>query len=500
MVAVLSILLAGCGGSEGGDSDSAVTMGFDLEMPGSSGIAFDPVGVDGAYKMLQLAVYDTLLHTNPDGSFSPGLAESVEIIDTKTLEVVLRPDLTFADGAVLDAEALASGLMRNVASESAAFRTEFFTIESVEPIDAVTARIHLSAETAGSVYALMASPEVYLVSPDAVEAKTDLKTRPVGAGPFLVESLEPGVIVRLRKNPDYYAADEIKVEGVDIKHIANASPAEVNGVLGKDIDLQWVKDPAQVAAFRGNDQVDVSLRTDTTYLQILMCKKDSPLEDVRVRRALSTATDRDALNAAVLDGAGAAAWGLWPEDHIFGNAKFTDAYAYDPERAKDLLAEAGYAEGFAIDIFSSAGASQSVAELLQAQWAAVGVQLNLVPTTDVVNDFYVNAKAPMLVAPFGGTSRFFQFYVPGSLSNVCEYDDPELNAIVEDLNRADPKSDESVMLWEQFQDLVVGDVLSISLIWVPTLHVWNKDSVEVEFVDSAFGVTQLDWWSLDVPK
>jgi peptide/nickel transport system substrate-binding protein len=482
------------------DPEGILTTGWDLEAGG--GMTFSPWGISDGRPQLQVYLYGTLLKNLPDGSFGPGLAEGVEVIDTTTLEVVLRPDLVFSDGTALDAEAFAKSFMMNVESENAIMGGMHGTIESVEPIDEVTARIHLSSEVAGRIYDLMVTPATFLVSPTAVEAGVDLDTNPVGAGPFVLESFEPGAIARFRKSPSYYAADEVRLAGVDVKHVADGSPAEINGLLSDDTDFQFIGDPSQAGTFDGHDSLETSLDTDTTFTQFYICKRDEPLNDVKVRQALSMAIDRDGLVEIVQDGAGSPSWGLWPPGHVLHNPDIENLYPYDPEQAKELLAEAGYPDGFTLGTFYMPGAPERMAELVQAQWAEIGVGLELAVSTDYFTDFFVNANEPLFLGRQGGLGahRVSNFYLPGAAPNVCQYDDPELTDLMNELFKVESTGPEGIKLWQQIQEIVARDLLGMHLTWFPTLHAWNTDRVAgVVIGPGVQGRSAIDWTSLYVP-
>jgi ABC-type transport system substrate-binding protein len=493
---VIGALLAACGSSSSGGSSASgdtaafdpagiVRLQFDLNQVG--GIDFDPLTRAPNYFPLQEWVYDTLLHRTKSGAFEPGLANSVKIVDPKTLEVELKPNLKFSDGAPLDSEALKFGLLRNATSKSVSFRVEVFDIVDVQVIDAVKSRILLKAPTAGAVYAMMAFPETFLVSPKAVQAGVDLKTKPVGAGPFLLESVETGVAAKFRKNANYYGASDIKIAGLDVGHTALGSPAALNGFLGNQFDVAAL-DLTQIETAKSVSGAKVDVSTGNQYGMIYWCKSKPPLNDVRVRQALSLATNRDDIVNVVQAGYGSPAWGLWPKESKLFVPGLEGIYAYDVNKAKALLAQAGYPNGFTIESFFSPGAGQKTAELLQQGWAKIGVTLNIVQSTDLVNDLFINVRRPMFIGGWSGAGnrRITRLYGAGQAPNVCQYKDDKLNSLSDQLKQVEETSTQGIQIWKDLQTIVTTDVLSMNLAWTPTATTYNNSKIGgFEIMESA---------------
>lgn len=482
------------------DPAGVVKTNFDLTQVG--GVDFDPLTRGPSFYVLQEYVYDTLLHRSATGAFEPGLAKSATIVDPKTVEVKLRDGLVFSDGAPLDADALKVGMMRNATSQSVGFRADVFEIQDVQVVDKTTARLVLKSESAGAVYAMLAYPESFLVSPKALAAGVDLKTKPVGAGPFVLSSLEVGTAAHFKKSPSYYDAANVKLGGIDVIHVATGSPSALNGLLSGQLDLATI-DLTQVDAAKAGSNVKTDVSTGSSYGMIYWCKSKPPLDDVRVRQALNYAINRDEIVATVQGGHGSPAWGLWPKGSKLFVPELENAYKYDVVKAKELLTAAGYANGFTIESFFTPGAGQKTGEVLQAQWAKVGVKLNLVATTDYVNDFMRNAKAPLWISGWSGAGnrRISRLYAPGQLPNVCNYNDAELNGLLAQLNKIDETSPEGIKVWAQLQKIVSDKVLSVNLGWTPTATAYKSDRLGgFEMMESAVAGLVVNPWKLYVKK
>jgi ABC-type transport system substrate-binding protein len=129
------------------------------------------------------------------------------------------------------------------------------------------------------------------------------------------------------------------------------------------------------------------------------------------------AIDRDAL-VALQGGVGSPSGGLWPEGHVLYDAELENGYAFDPERARKLLAEAGYPDGFSLTSFYLAGDAQRMAELVRRKWAEIGVTLEFVASTDYFTDFFLNAEADLFAAPQAGLGTVIESPDPSS-SGLC---------------------------------------------------------------------------------
>jgi peptide/nickel transport system substrate-binding protein len=201
----------------------------------------------------------------------------------------------------------------------------------------------------------------------------------------------------------------------------------------------------------------------TGAYQINMCiRDDNPLGDVRVRQALNHATDREAINQLIFEGESTVAWSLVPEDDPLYNDELTGIYEYDPERARTLLAEAGYPDGFELTAVTTQ-LDQRLHEVLQAQWAEVGVNTNITLTQDLVTDWYtanggkgqINA-VPLLRLP---TEDFTRNFSSTAFANVCKTPVPDIDACAADLSALEQGTDAYLERYQECQKVVVEDTV-----------------------------------------
>jgi len=407
----------------------------------SGGLTWDPTTTNSAVHSILQAAYGSLLWKVGPDSYEPNLARRVEIIDARTIEVDLREGMVFSDGTPVDAEALKFNLERFATEgNTRGLRSEIMKdLDRVEVTGTHTATVHLSSPTSGIVYDLFAGPETSLISPTAIRSGVDLRREPVGAGPFLLESLQPDVRITMVKNPDYWNADAVRLAGVEFIALT-AGPPVVNALRTSELDVAAV----DVSSARSlSDPIETEQIPHPGPFIVNVCKRDEPLSDIRVRQAMSHAVDREALGERLYGGATEPVWSLQREDDPRYDPDLDDFYAHDLDRARELLAEAGYPNGFSTSMLSVPGISTTAAEVLQAQWAEVGIQVELSQTTNNVQDFYIDGRAPMfpITQTRGGVDAYTVLLLPGAFANICGYRNPTIEAAVADVMAVPPGSD-----------------------------------------------------------
>jgi len=525
---VAGLILAGCGDDDDGDAspgttsasattaaaatttspeaddidpDGVVRVGVDLSGSGLPG--FDPVKTQVLYIAMryQSLVYDTLLRLGPEGEV-PGLATEATIVDPQTVEITLRPGLRFSDGSPLDATAVKFAIERNrdVAPQPASFRPEIRDVTSVEVVSPLVLRVHLAKAEAGAFYELLTGPETMPISPASVQSDT-AATQPVGAGPFRLTAFEPERRLVFEKNPDHWDAANIRIAGIEFVQAARG-PNRLNALQSGAVDFAGYE-VADLAALDGAGLETEVLRGTTSQLYFQVCKSMAPVDDVRVRQALNYAIDRESINQALTGGLGEPAWALWPKDHPLFPSELEEHYAHDRDKAKALLAEAGYPDGLNLDVISSAGLSVRFTEAVQAQMEEAGIRLNLVQSANYVQDLLVDKKAPLGTAAVSrsGLEKLSTAFAGTGLPNFCQYSDPALNALIDQLRAASPGSPEATRLWAQAQEFVIDQALWVWGIWVPDIAAWDGDRLgNVEPFINAPAEAMPWWWSVYVKR
>lgn len=332
------------------------------------------------------AVYDTLTHLDADGTVVPWLATSWSYTDPRTLVLKLRSGVKFSDGTTFNAAAVKANLeygkTATPANLSATPMLE--TINSVEVTAEDVATIHLSTANPDLPYnfSQMAG---WMVSPKALEHPASLAASPVGSGPYLLDEAKStaNVSYTFTKNPEYWAADQwSRFETLVVKLIGDPTASD-NAARSGEIDFEIASTSSRIPGWtvtRGSATAFQGLTIFDLHGTI-----SKPLADIRVRRAMNLAIDRTAILDKVLSGAGvvSASTPFGPTSPGWSST-LLDLYPYNPQQAKTLLAEAGYAHGFTLDVLSNPNWDK-LAQAIAGDLRAVGIDITLSDhTTDLV--------------------------------------------------------------------------------------------------------------------
>jgi peptide/nickel transport system substrate-binding protein len=506
---VLALVATACGSSGGGgstpkaaDPDPAgiLRLPADLTQPQSG--QFDPVHVDVVLSTIHEYIYGTLLQLDASGKIQPGLAEKVDIIDSSNLVVTLKAGLKFTDGSVLDTDALKYSWERTVReAKTGGIEAEFREFDLLTVTSPTVMKVHLKTPIAGAFFRLMRLAESSPVSPTAVKAGVDFDKAPVGAGPFKFVSYSSGVSIKLTKNADYWNAKNVKLAGIEY---VNVTPQALsNAVRSNTVDYAFLS-TQQAGEVAGSPGFKITVKpSNAVMLQGLWCKNRPPFDNLKVRQAINYAIDRDAINAAVYNGAGEPSWGFNSSTSPYYDASLKDVFKYDVAKAKALLAEAG-ASALAFDMFyQPASDGQKAAEVMQQELLAVGVKVTLKPLTNAT-DFYPNATgAPINILPLSrvGIPKVTRVLVPPSFGNICAWNDPELNALVVKLQGVAETSAEGVALWKQIsQNGIKNAVHLFGLFGTQSIGIDENRLAAVELYEGRTGIPTLDIEKVYVKK
>ena len=469
-VAVLSLAVAtGCGGG-GGSAGDAQNAEFDLGAADRQGtvvvgeslefFTLDPRDVIGNYQRTMWApIYDTLLRTSPEGELEPGLAESWEVVDNDTISLTLRSDVTFSDGAPVDTEALRANLLRMKEVDTGETNIVLQELKDViieSPSEAV---IELSSPAAGEFLQVLQGPESLMISPAAFDdPNIDVDQQAVGAGPYEVVSFEPEQTLVLERKDDHWDADNWPIKTIEVRQVPDGSP-RVTALSAGDIQFTMSGDASVVPALENNPAVEVLTAPGQQMHYALFCKSRPPFDDPDVRRAFELAIDRSSLVDAVTAGNGAAAFQVWPEDSPNYNP---DAVRdYDVDEAKELLGGRDIETN--MSYVSFVPGHDRVGEIMQAQLAEVGIDLELNPTEAVPDALAESNDALLIYSTHQGVGRVARQLGPDSVNNLCGYNDPDFNALVDQIEALDPESSEANDAWHQVAELVNEDALMMPL-------------------------------------
>ena len=359
------------------------------------GLVAEPVNLDPAQvtdlnsNRVGRRIVETLA-TFPDESTQivPGLAESWTVSkDGLRYTFKLRKGISFHDGTPLNAEAVKFSIERQINAEHPfnklgkyPFANYFFgNVKAVEVVDPSTVEFVLK-EPRASFLAILTAGAASIVSPTAVKKLgVDYALQPVGTGPFRYVAWDRGQRVVLERNAQYWKSP-VKVERVIYRPIVE-DQARLTELLTGALDLIVGTPPDFVAQLENNPKVTLLKQVGAHVWYLGINNQKKPFDDKRVRQALNYAVNKEAIVRDVLKGTGSMSAGpVLPG--TWGADAGLKPYPYDPERARKLLADAGYPGGFTTSMWvpeSGSGMQSPVAmaTVMQSNLKAVGVNVTL---------------------------------------------------------------------------------------------------------------------------
>ncbi len=349
----------------------SVVVGMRLEPPG-----LDPTtGAAAAIAQITLYnVFEGLTRIDERAQFGPGLAESWTVSDDLlTYTFKLRPGVKFHDGTDFDSADVKFTYERNAAENSTNKRKKRFTnMASIETPDPLTVRIKLKKPNPSLLFQLGESTAV-IVAPESAATN---KTRPIGTGPFKFSKWVKGDSVTLVKADTYRDPGSIKLNKVVFKFVSDAS-AQVASLLAGDVDIFPYFDPKNLAQFESNPNFVVQEGTTEGETILSTNNRRPPLNDVRVRRAIAYAINRQEIIDGAMFGYGTPI-GSHFAPHNPAYIDLTGLYPYNPEKAKELLKEAGYPNGFEVSLkLPPPGYARDGGQIVAAQLAKVGIKVKI---------------------------------------------------------------------------------------------------------------------------
>lgn len=483
VVAVFALFATACGDDdsadspEGYDPDGVIRVTADLSV--DAGILWDPIAMRTGQSINSYPVQGGWLKRDNQGVFNPDLAEKVTVLDDTTIEVTLREDLEFSNGETLDAQVAKDSIDRNIASEnSAGLRTaELALISSVDVVSSTVFTITLSEPSIALFYPLMADAETAPVAPESMTANDNTSAIVIGAGPFKIDSYDAGVKAVLSKNEKYYDADNVLLAGIEYIH--SESPTSTDTALRSGaVDYATVT-IAQAGQYSDPVVVDYDRKAAPFWLN--MCAKaDNALGDLKVRQALNHAVNRQAINDLTFAGRSEPAWALAPSDSPLGTPALDDYYPHDVEKAKTLLAEAGYGPDNPLKLVLVYTANnEGEATILQSQFAEAGIELELKITQNILEDWYLNPTGDMNMVPMirEGVSRLTRLVTSTAFANVCKFPKPEFDPIAAELVKTDPSDPKALELWDQANTVFVENADGVPLVYFLSAYATNGDTV-----------------------
>ncbi|MFD6714983.1 ABC transporter substrate-binding protein [Micromonospora sp. TSRI0369] len=353
----------------GGSGNGTVTLGAYLEP-----VSLDLTAEAGAAipQVLLYNVYEGLVRQNADtGEVEPLLASEWKMSDDGTKYTFkLRDGVTFHDGQKLTAQDVVWSFKRVTAEGSTnPFKSQMTVVKTVESPDASTVEVTLSRPSQSWLFDVAGRVGVVLK-----ENATDLGTKPNGTGPFKFDKWNRGDSITLVRNDGYWG-EKAKVATAVFRYITDANALN-NAMLSGQLDIVAnIQAPQLLEVFKGNKQFEVIEGKTTGEVVLSMNNSKGPLADARVRQAIRHAIDHDALIKTVWSGYGTKIGSMVPPSDPWYEDRTGD-FPHDPAKAKQLLADAGHANGLTLTMdVPPPGYARASAQFVASQLAEVGIKV-----------------------------------------------------------------------------------------------------------------------------
>ena len=440
-----------------------LTLAMQLEPPHLDPTSAAAGAIDS---VLYSNVFEGLTRFMGDGSVVPGLAESWEISDDGlTYTFKLRSGVTFHDGTTMDAEDVKFSLDRILAEDSAnAQKALYASISNVEVMDAGTVKVTLSAPNGNMLFNL-AWGDAVIVAPESIE---NIKQMPIGTGAFKFVNWVQGDRIEIERNADYWGTPAV-LEKATFKFISDPTAAFA-AVMAEDVDVfSGFPAPENLPQFEADPRFQVLVGSTEGETILSTNNKRPPFDNVKVRKALAHAINRQAIIDGAMFGYGTPI-GTHFAPHNPDYVDMTAQSIYDPEKAKALLAEAGFADGFETTlVLPPPSYARRGGEIIAAQLAEVGIKAEITNVEwaqwlEVAfkgKDFgltIVSHTEPMDIGIYANPDYYFQ------------YDNPDFQALITKLNATTDPVMRSDML-KTAQETISNDYVNGYLFQLAALSV-----------------------------
>ncbi|MGV8855674.1 MAG: ABC transporter substrate-binding protein [Devosia sp.] len=386
-------------------------------------------------RLLEL-IYEPLVRLDADLNVVPAIATSWEFsADAKTLTFTLDPKARFTNGdQVTSADVKASFERLLDEATAAAARSNFLSIESIDTPDDATVIFHLSTADVPILVA-MATINAAVVPASEIDAGT-IGTKALGSGPFKLDSWEPNAKEVLSANTDW-AGGPLNIDGITISVLPDET-AILASLRAKQIDFALLNDPLVATMVPNEADLELNRVPGLAYNVLQLNPSRTPMDNLKVRQAISCAVNRQEVIDSALAGEGKVTGPLTMP--VFAEDPSTlFCYTQDVAKAKQLMADAGYPDGFSATVIAATGeppVASAEAQVLQSELAEIGVKLDIkMMELNVYVDAWLAGDFDMAVAQNGGRPDPYPMYnryftKDGNLVKVSNFTDHELESLL----------------------------------------------------------------------
>jgi len=480
-----------CGPAEAAAKDTLIyVMGTEI-------VSLDPPNQTDTPSMTVIRhIYDLPIHPTPDGKLAPGLFTSWEhSADGKTWTFHLRKGVKFHDGTPFNAEAVKFVLERNTSATKKVIRRSFFTpwAQTIKVIDDYTIQTS-SDKPFAPILRFLTHASAAMVSPAALQKYgNQINRNAVGTGPFRFVEWLPGDRIVLERNEDFWG-EKPKYKTLIFRFVKESSVRAMMLETG-EADLALKISPVDIDRLRKVRDVDVLVEPANRAIGLTINTTAPLLNDVRFRRALAYAIDKDSIITHIMKGVAR------PSCSTIGGGTFGEVtpkcYEFNPEKAKQLLKEVGY-NGEKITIWTPQGRytmDRETAETVQAFWSQVGVNAetrvmdfaSIVKGTQLPPD---KVKYQVVFIGFGPVSgdgdqvlraRYASSQIPPNGANLSRYSNPEYDSYAE-AQAVELDVEKRLEMMKKCQEIVMQDLPVIPLYTIDAVVGVRKNVKGVEML------------------
>lgn len=442
-----------------------LVMGVVLEPPHLDPTAGAAAAID---EVVYANVFEGLTRIGPSGEVLPALAESWTVSDDGTVYTFkLHEGVKFHDGTDFEASDVKFSLDRARADDSTnAQKPLFAQIDNVEVVDPATVKVTLK-QPQGSFLYNMGWGDAVIVAPESADTN---KENPVGTGPFKFDSWAKGSSIKIVRNPDYWG-EPVALERAEFRIVPDAAAA-VPALLSGDVHA-FANMPAgdALAQIQADSRFEVVIGATEGETILSTNNKKPPFDQLKVRQAIAHALDREEIILGASSGYGT------PIGSHFSPANeayidLTGTYPHDVEKAKELLKEAGFENGFSATLKLPPPAyARQGGEIIAAELREIGINLEIIPVEWAqwleqvfkAKDYdltIVSHTEPNDIGIYARHDYYFQ------------YENPEFDAVIAELDVTSDQ-DKRNELYGKAQRILAEDAVNGFLFELPKIGVWD---------------------------
>lgn len=476
---IASFILSACTGG-GGEKEKAAKDSLVIGLTANP-ITLDPYNTtDSPASKVNRNIHETLVKYDSEMNIVPGLAESWEIVDDTTYVFKIRQGVKFHNGEVLTAKDVKFSFDMQKDNPHAESITGMVDFDNCKVIDDSTFELKLK-EPFGSILQHLTQTVTSIVNEKAYkEMKDEYGSKPVGTGPYKFVEWKKDDYVSLTRNDEYWGENKPKLKDLVFRIIPESSTRAIEVESG-GVDIATKIAPSEVKRLEKNDKVVVNLTPSFSTQFVGFCLKGDKYQDVKLRQAINYAVDKEAILKVAYQSIGVVATAPMSPGH-WGYNDSLKPFARDLEKAKNLLAEAGYAEGLTVTITTDEDqVRRDVAEMVQAQLSEVGIEVKMQTLErGAFIDAVIEGTLEMFIlgwSDFGTPDYGLAIVNPalkGAGGNMAFYDNPEVEEL---LAKAQVTTDDQkrLELFKKAQEIAWNESPYIFLQHDTEVTVYNKN-------------------------